>query len=135
MRRRKFISLLGGAAVPGPGGGSAAGRADAADRCVTGYGESDLEAQARLAIFLQSLQQLGWTIGRNLLVDYRWSRGDTDQVRSLAKELIELQPDLILGETTSSVRALKQTTAASQSSSRISQPDRQRICCEHGAPG
>ena len=79
---------------------------------LTGYAESDLEAQARLAIFRQSLQELGWTIGRNLRIDYRWSRGDTDQARTLAKELVELQPDVILGETTSSVRALQQTTAA-----------------------
>ena len=101
---------------------------------MTGYAESDLEAQARLAIFRQCLQQLGWTIGRNLLFDYRWSRGDTEQARSLAKELIELQPDLILGETTSSVRALKQTTAAIPIVfTNLSNP--LGSVFEHGAPG
>jgi putative tryptophan/tyrosine transport system substrate-binding protein len=113
MKRRAFITLLGGAAVAWP----LIARAQQPNRVrrigvLTGYAESDLEAQDRLAIFRQSLQQLGWTIGRNLLVDYRWSRGDTEQARSLAKELVELQPDVILGETTSSVRALQQTTAA-----------------------
>ena len=113
MKRREFIMLLGGATAAWP----VAARAQQPDRVrrigvLTGYGESDLEAQARLAIFRQSLQQLGWTIGRNLFVDYRWSRGDTEQARSLAKELVELRPDVILGETTSSVRALQQTTAA-----------------------
>ena len=112
LKRRDFITLLGGAAA-----WPVAARAQQPDRVrrigvLTGYAESDLEAQARLAIFRQSLQQLGWTIGRNLLVDYRWSRGDTEQARSLAKELVELRPDVILGETTSSVRALQQTTTA-----------------------
>jgi putative ABC transport system substrate-binding protein len=112
--RRQFIFiLLGGSAAAWP----LAARAQQGERVrrigvLTGYAESDLEAQARLDIFRQSLQQLGWTIGRNLLVDARWSRGDPDRARSLAKELVELQPDVILGETTSSVRALQQTTGA-----------------------
>jgi putative ABC transport system substrate-binding protein len=113
MKRREFIALLGGTAAAWP----VAARAQQPDRVrrigvLTGYAESDLEAQARFAIFRQSLQQLGWTIGRNLLSDYRWSRGDPERARSLAKELVELQPDVILGETTSSVRALQQATAA-----------------------
>ena len=135
--RREFITLLGGAAAAWP----LAARAQQPERVrrigvLTGYAESDLEAQARLDIFRQSLQQLGWTIGRNLLVDARWSRGDPERARSLAKELVELQPDVILGETTSSVRALQQTTGAIPIVfTNFSNPTRQRICCEHGAPG
>jgi putative ABC transport system substrate-binding protein len=112
MRRRQFITLLGAAA-----GWPLAVGAQQSDRVrrigvLTGYTESDLEAHARLSIFRQRLQELGWTIGRNLWIDYRWSGGDPNQARTLAKELVELQPDVILGETTSSVRALQQMTAA-----------------------
>src|SRR5262245_32903023 len=108
--RRQFITLLGGAAA-----WPLAARAQQGERIrrigvLTGYAESDHEAQARLVILRQSLQRLGWTIGHNLRVDYRWTNGDIDRARMLAKELVELKPDVILGETTSSVRALQQTT-------------------------
>ena len=111
MNRREFIAGFAGAAAWPVAAGAQQGERVRRIGVLTGYGESDLEAQARLAVFLQSLQELGWTIGRNLRVDYRWSRGDPDQARTLAKELVELQPDVILGETTSSVRALQQMTA------------------------
>jgi putative ABC transport system substrate-binding protein len=111
MQRREFMTFLGGAAAGWP----LAAHAQQPQRMrrigvLTGYSESDREALARLAIFRQSLHDLGWTIARNLRIDYRWSDGDADQARTLAKEVVELQPDVILGETTSSVRALQQTT-------------------------
>jgi putative ABC transport system substrate-binding protein len=112
MRRREFITVLGGAAA-----WPLAARAQHGERTrrigvLTGYAESDHEAQARLVILRQSLQRLGWTIGHNLRVDYRWTNGDIDRARMLAKELVELKPDVLLGETTSSVRALQQATPA-----------------------
>jgi len=69
-----------------------------------------VKRQYRLAIFRQSLQNLGWTSGRDLQIDDRWARGDTERARTLATELVELQPDVILGEGTSAVVALKQAT-------------------------
>ena len=57
----------------------------------------DPEWQARIAAFLQGLQQLGWTDGRNLRIDYRWARGDPDDIRKYAAELVALAPDVISG--------------------------------------
>ena len=56
----------------------------------------DPEAQARNAAFLQALQELGWTVGRNVRIDYRWGGGDPDQMRRYAAELVALAPDVIL---------------------------------------
>jgi putative tryptophan/tyrosine transport system substrate-binding protein len=110
MRRREFITLLGGAAA-----WPLAARAQQAAQVrrvgvLTGYSETDSEAQARFKIFQQRLHELGWTIGKNIQLDYRWSGGDTDQAKVLAKQLVENRPDVILGETTSSIRALQQAT-------------------------
>ena len=56
----------------------------------------DPEAQARIAAFLQGLQQLGWTDGRNVRIDYRWGAGNADRIRRYAAELVALAPDVIL---------------------------------------
>ena len=56
----------------------------------------DPEGQARVAAFLQGLQQLGWTDGRNVRIDYRWAAGDADDIRKHAAELVALAPDVIL---------------------------------------
>ena len=56
----------------------------------------DPEAQARVAAFLQGLQELGWTVGRNVRIDYRWGAGDAERVRRYAAELVALAPDVIL---------------------------------------
>jgi putative tryptophan/tyrosine transport system substrate-binding protein len=111
MQRREFITLFGGAAVVWP----LTARAQQGERMrrvgvLTGYSETDSEAQARFKIFQQSLHDLGWTVGQNIQIDYRWSGGDTDHAKVLAKKLVEIRPDVILGETTSSVRALQQVT-------------------------
>src|SRR5262249_17098714 len=82
MTRREFITLLGGAA--------------------------DLDAMARVAAFQQGLQQLGWTIGRNVRIEIRWSGGKADEARRYAAELVALAPDVILAHGVSTVRALLQ---------------------------
>jgi putative ABC transport system substrate-binding protein len=110
MRRRKFITLLGGAAI-----WPLTARAQQPERMrrigvLTGYAQTDPDAQARFTIFQQRLHELGWTIGQNMQIDYRWSGGDADHARVLAEKLVEIQPDVILGETTSAVRALQQVT-------------------------
>ena len=70
----------------------------------------DPEGQARLAVFLQGLQELGWTDGRNMRIDYRWAAADADRSRTYAAELVALAPDVILASASQSVAALLQTT-------------------------
>jgi putative ABC transport system substrate-binding protein len=70
----------------------------------------DLEGQARLTGFLQGLQELGWTAGRNVRIDYRWAADDPDRYRRYAIELVALAPDIILASASPSVAALQQAT-------------------------
>jgi putative ABC transport system substrate-binding protein len=109
--RRKFITGLGGAAVAWP----LAARAQQADRMrrigvLETRAADDPEGQARLALFRQGLQELGWTDGRNVRIDYRWAAADADRSRTYAVELVALAPDVILASASGSVAALLQTT-------------------------
>jgi putative tryptophan/tyrosine transport system substrate-binding protein len=111
MQRREFITLLGGAVVAWP----RAARAQQADRMrrvgvLEARAADDREGQARLAVFLQGLQELGWTDGRNVRIDYRWAAADADRYRTYAAELVALSPDVILSSASASVAALLQTT-------------------------
>ena len=96
MKRREFVTLLGGAAA-----WPLAARAQQPDR-VRRIGAlyilrpDDQEAHARNAVFEQSLQHLGWTVGRNLQIDYRLAGGDPDRLRRYAEELVALAPDVIM---------------------------------------
>ena len=111
MRRREFIALFGVAALAGP----RAARAQQADRVrrvgvLMSRAAGDPEEQARFAGFLQGLQKLGWTDGRNVRIDYRWAAADADRSRTYAAELVALAPDVILASGSTSVAALLQTT-------------------------
>jgi putative ABC transport system substrate-binding protein len=111
MRRREFITLLGGTAAIGP----LTVRAQQPDRMrrigvLMNLASDDAEAQARLAAFHQGLQQLGWTVGRNVQIDYRWGAGNADRIRKFAAELVALAPDVILSTGSPSVAALQQAT-------------------------
>jgi putative tryptophan/tyrosine transport system substrate-binding protein len=111
MRRREFIAMLGGVAVAWP----RAAHAQQADRMrrvgvLEARAIDDPEAQARLAVFLQGLQELGWTDGRNVRIDYRWAAADAGRYRTYAAELVALAPDVILASASASVAALLQTT-------------------------
>jgi putative tryptophan/tyrosine transport system substrate-binding protein len=111
MRRREFISLLSGAAVAWP----LAARAQSSDRMrrlgvLMGYAESDPEAKGFFAGFMQTLADLGWIDGRNLQMNVRWAPGSVDRMRSFAKELVELQPDVILANSTPVTAALQRET-------------------------
>jgi ABC-type uncharacterized transport system substrate-binding protein len=75
-----------------------------------GYAENDWEAQAWVAAFRETLQKLGWTEGRNIRIDTRWSRADTKMMQRFAQELVALQPDLILSQITPTTAALLQQT-------------------------
>jgi len=113
MKRREFITLIGGAAATW----SLAARAQQADRMrrvgvLQSRAADDPEAQARLAVFAQGLQELGWTEGRNVRIDYRWAGADADRFRTYAAELVALLPDVILASSSQSLAALLQTTRA-----------------------
>jgi putative tryptophan/tyrosine transport system substrate-binding protein len=103
MRRREFITLLGGAAA-----WPLAARAQQPERTrrigvLMNLPSDDPEGMARLAAFLQGLQELGWVVGRNVRIDYRWGTGDADRIRGYAAELVALAPDVILASGTPSV--------------------------------
>jgi putative ABC transport system substrate-binding protein len=110
MRRREFITLLSGAAA-----WPLAARAQQPERVrrigvLMNLASDDAEGQARLAAFHQALQQLGWSDGRNVRIDYRWAAGDAGRFRTYAEELLALGPDVILASATPSVQALQQAT-------------------------
>jgi putative ABC transport system substrate-binding protein len=110
MRRREFITLIGGAAA-----WPFAARAQQAERIrrvgvLLNLSESDPEAQRLVTAFLGGLSQLSWVEGRNLRIDYRWGRGDVGRSRAFAKELVELSPDVLVAYATPSVVALRQET-------------------------
>jgi ABC-type uncharacterized transport system substrate-binding protein len=113
MRRREFITLLGGAAVAWP----LAARAQQPERLrrigvLMTTAADDAEGQARIAAFVQVLQQLGWTDGRNMRIDTRWSGGYADDTRKYAAELVALAPDVILAPGSLTVGPLLQATRA-----------------------
>ena len=111
MKRRGFITLLGCAAV-----WSLAARAQQRDQMrrigvLMGYAESDSEGQALIAAFRDGLQKLGWAEKRNMQIDYRWATlGDPDLIQRFAKELVALQPELILSHNTPTTAAMLQQT-------------------------
>ena len=111
MRRRAFITLLGGAAIAWPLSGSTQ-QLDRVRRIgvLMGFLESDPEAQARVAAFREGLQKLGWTEGRNVQIDTRWAALDAQAMQRFAKELVGLQPDVILAHTTPATLAAQQET-------------------------
>jgi putative ABC transport system substrate-binding protein len=113
MRRREFMTLVGGAAAAWP----LAARAQQPDRMrrigvLMGWSESDPEFRSWMAAFLQAFAQLGWMEGRNVRIDVRWTNGNIERARALAKELVRLQPDAILAGTTPATAALKSETQA-----------------------
>ena len=109
MKRREFITLLGGAAAAWPVGAHTQ-QPDKVYRVgmLTGQPEGDPENAARLAAFRLALGKFGWSEGRNLLIDIRWGAGDPDRMRVLAKELNRLAPDIVVSESTPATAALRQ---------------------------
>jgi putative ABC transport system substrate-binding protein len=101
MRRREFITVLGGAAASWPLSVRAQQR-DEVRRIgvVVNVAVDDPEAQASVAAFKQTMQQLGWSEGRNLQVYFRGAAGDPERMQAIAKELVALNPHLILTRST-----------------------------------
>src|SRR5499427_9249136 len=111
MRRREFITLLSGAVAlwsqaaraQNPGGVRRIG-------VLLSLAETDPEGKAQFSGFTQALADLGWIDGRNVQMEIRWGRGDIDQIRTFAKELVVLQPDVILAHGTPVTAALHRET-------------------------
>jgi len=121
VKRREFITLLGGAAAAWP----LAARAQQREPMrrigvLMPLVAGDPEAQVRSTVFAQSLQQLGWTVGRNLQIDYRFAGGEADRIRQYAAELLALAPDVIMTVGSSTVAPMQRQPAPSRSYSRIS---------------
>jgi ABC-type uncharacterized transport system substrate-binding protein len=110
MRRREFITLLGGAAA-----WPLAARAQQGERLrrigvLSGTRTDDPDTRARNAAFVQGLAQLGWTDGRNVRIDYRWGEGNADDLRKHAAELVALAPDVILAPGGPAIERVLQAT-------------------------
>jgi len=111
MRRREFITLLGGAAAAWP----LAARAQQGERMrrigvLMPIAAANPQAPVRIAAFLQGLAQFGWTDGRNVRIEYRWGAGDAERIRKYAAELVALAPDVILAWGASTMGPLQQAT-------------------------
>jgi len=109
MKRREFITLLGGAAAAWP----LAARAQQPDHVrrigiLMLVGETDPQAHTELAAFTTELQRLGWTEGQNVRIDYRWADGDVSRLQVLAAQLVELRPDLLVAQGSAALAALRQ---------------------------
>jgi putative ABC transport system substrate-binding protein len=110
MRRREFISLLGSAAAWPRTAFAQQGERVRRIGVLMPLAADDPEAQARITAFVQGLQQLGWTDGRNVRIDTRWTAGSADDTHKYAAELVALTPDVILATGSAAVEALEQAT-------------------------
>jgi putative ABC transport system substrate-binding protein len=110
MRRREFISLVGGAAA-----WPLAARGQQANPMrrigvLLASSERDAQAQANLAALIKGLEELGWRNGRNIQITYRWGEANVERMQTFAKELVGQRPDLVVGHTTPAVAALLRET-------------------------
>src|SRR5712692_3709340 len=112
MRRREFISLIGGAAAWPLAAHAQQTSGMRRIGVLMPLAAEDTEGQARIAAFLQGLQQLGWSDGRNVRIDYRWTAGDADRIRRYAVELAALAPEVILATGSPTLGPLLQATRA-----------------------
>jgi putative ABC transport system substrate-binding protein len=112
MRRREFIPLLGGMVLSW----QIAAQAQQSGRVtrigvLMGIGENDPEAKLRVEALQNGLKELGWAEGQNIHLDYRWTEGDPARTQLLAKEIVDLKPDIIVVHSTPAVKALRQLTS------------------------
>jgi putative tryptophan/tyrosine transport system substrate-binding protein len=115
LNRREFVTLLGGAAISPVGFLNVHAQQSGRLRRIgvlLNITADDPESQARLAAFAQGLQSLGWVIGQNVRVEYRWSGGNADAISKHAAELVALTPDVILAQSTAAVAPLLKATHA-----------------------
>src|SRR6266487_1662738 len=109
MRRREFIRLLGGTLAAQAIPASAQELRVRTVGVLIGFA-NDAEAKARVQAFEQGLEREGWLVGQNLRIEYRYAEGDSVRMQAFAKELVELKPDCILGQSTPVTAVLMQAT-------------------------
>ena len=112
MRRREFLLLLGGTAGAWPLAAHAQSKSKSVRRVAVlmPYSANDPQAQKRNAAFLQALQQLGWIVGQNVEIEYRWSAGNEDDTRKYAADLVALAPDVIFTAGSAAIEPLRRAT-------------------------
>jgi putative ABC transport system substrate-binding protein len=111
VKRRAFITLLGGAAAAWPLGARAQQSAQLRRvGMLIGYAEDDPETQARLSAFRQGIEHLGWKEGRDVRIDYRFAPASPEQAQVFAKELVAFHPDVLVGNSTPATTALLRET-------------------------
>jgi putative tryptophan/tyrosine transport system substrate-binding protein len=111
MKRRQFITLLGGAAAASPFSAGAQ-QPRRVGVLIANYSQTDREGQAGIAAFLDTFQRLGWTDGRNVRIEYRWSAGDPERAKAAAAELVRSAPDAIVVTTSPALAELQRLTSA-----------------------
>jgi putative ABC transport system substrate-binding protein len=137
MKRREFITLLGGTVIAWP----FAARAQQSEPMRRiGYlsllAETDVESQAQDTAFKKRLAELGWTEGRNIRVDYRWGAGNVGRVQMFAKELVQLNPDVLVANTTPATAALQaETKTVPIVFAHVSDPVGSRLVASFAKPG
>ena len=130
IERRKFLATLGAAAT-----WPLTVRAQQPTRRIgmlIGYSENDPEIQARLVAFRQALEGNGWKEGRSVLIDYRFAPASPDQAQVFAKELVALQPDVLVGNSRHSGAAARDAHHSNRVRGRV-RSSRQPLCGEHRA--
>jgi ABC-type uncharacterized transport system substrate-binding protein len=110
LRRREFITLLGGAAAWPLGANAQQPERIRRVGVLMSLSADDPESQRRMTAFVQGLQQLGWTDGRNVRIDYRWGAGDAERIRRSAAEFAGLAPDVILATGSAALGPLLEAT-------------------------
>jgi putative ABC transport system substrate-binding protein len=110
IRRREFITFLGGAAAWPLAARAQQRQAMPVVGWLIGFDESDPESKRRISAFTQALADLGWAVGRNVRMDVRFGGGDINRIRALAQELVGSKPDIILTGGTTRTAALQRET-------------------------
>jgi putative ABC transport system substrate-binding protein len=112
MRRRDFITLVGGAAASPLTSWAQQAPVRRVGVLMSAYSQTDREGQARIAAFLETFQRLGWTDGRNVRIAYRWDNGDADHIKTSAAEMVRSAPDVIVALGSPTVAELQRQTSS-----------------------
>jgi ABC-type uncharacterized transport system substrate-binding protein len=112
LQRREFITLFGGAVATWPlaAGAQQVDRVRRIAMLIATYSRTDREGQARVTAFIDTLQRLGWTEGRNMRIEYRWGGGDVDRIKAAAAELVRSNPDAIMAASNPTLAELQRLT-------------------------
>jgi putative ABC transport system substrate-binding protein len=110
MKRREFITIMGGATAWPLGARAQQGERMRRIGVLMLYPENDPQEQLRATALRQGLEKLGWVVGRNVQIDFQWGLGDADWIRSAAAQLLQLAPDVILANGTPAAKTMQQAS-------------------------